>query len=321
MPATLVKCIHRVCRERNGPHRLQQRSGSWRAQRKLGHDLGVGKESGGRLHDVDDAVPKGLRMEQLISHPIVFLIVSFTAMTFASWIGFAVLRRKMPLDDNVRDDFGVVQSATLTLLALVIGFSLSMAVNRYDQRKNYEEEEANAIGTEYLRADLLPIADAATVRKLLPKYLEQRIRFYQERDPPQLAVIDAATTRLENDLWTGVRTSAAAQPTPVVALAVAGMNDVINTQGYTQAAWRNRIPEAAWSLMILLGVFCNLLVGYGSRSPTLKMRFLFILPATISVSFMLVADIDSPRNGTIRVAPKNLMSVTRSMDNQGPGSP
>ncbi|MEA3083488.1 MAG: hypothetical protein QOC89_1185 [Paraburkholderia sp.] len=260
-------------------------------------------------------------MEQLISHPVAFLIVSFAAMTFAGWVGFAVLRRKNPLDEHLRDDFGVVQSATLTLLALVIGFSLSMAVSRYDQRKNCEEEEANAIGTEYLRADLLPVADAAIVRRLLPKYLEQRIRFYQERDPQQQALIDAATTKLENDLWAGVRTSAAAQPNPVTALAVAGMNDVINTQGYTQAAWWNRIPEAAWSLMILLGVFCNLLVGYGSRSPTLKMRFLFILPATISVSFMLIADIDSPRNGTIRVVPKNLMSVARSMETQAQGNP
>jgi hypothetical protein len=57
------------------------------------------------------------------------------------------------------------------LLGLIIGFSFSMATSRYDQRKNYEEAEANAIGTEYVRADLLPAADAATVRTLLRKYL------------------------------------------------------------------------------------------------------------------------------------------------------
>lgn len=252
-------------------------------------------------------------MEQLISHPIIFLAVSFALMTLAGWIGFAVLRRKTPLDDDVRDDFGVIQSATLTLLALVIGFSLSMAVGRYDQRKTYEEEEANAIGTEYLRADLLPAADAATLRALLPKYLEQRIRFYQERDPQQLAEVDAATTKLENALWTAVKTSAVAQPNPVTALAVAGMNDVINTQGYTQAAWRNRVPKGEWSLMILIGLLCNLLIGYGSRSRTMKMRILWVIPVTISISFMLIADIDSPRSGTIRVVPQNLISVAQSM--------
>ena len=64
----------------------------------------------------------------------------------------------------MREDFGFILAATLTLLGLIIGFSFSMATSRYDQRKNYEEAEANAIGTEYVRADLLPAADAATVR-------------------------------------------------------------------------------------------------------------------------------------------------------------
>jgi len=252
-------------------------------------------------------------MEQLTSHPIIFFIVSLVMMTLSGWAGYAVLRRSNPLDGAVREDFGIVQSATLTLLALVIGFSLSMAVGRYDQRKNYEEEEANAIGTEYLRADLLPASEAAAVRSLLPKYLEQRILYYQMRDPERLAEIDSTTTRLEGDLWSAVKTSATTQPNPVTALAIAGMNDVINTQGYTQAAWWNRIPLAAWSLMIVIGVFCNLLVGYGTRSVNLKMRFLLIMPLIVSLSFMLIADIDSPRNGIIRVVPQNLISVAQSM--------
>jgi ABC-type uncharacterized transport system fused permease/ATPase subunit len=252
-------------------------------------------------------------MRQLTTHPIIFFVVSLLMMTLAAWIGFTFLRRSKPLDDAVREDFGIVQSASLTLLALVIGFSLSMAVGRYDQRKNYEEEEANAIGTEYLRADFLPASEAAAVRSLMPKYLEQRIRFYQENDPNKLAEIDATTTRLEGGMWSALKVSAAAQPSPVTALAVAGMNDVINTQGYTQAAWWNRIPLAAWSLMIVLGIFCNLLVGYGTRSVELKMRFLLIMPLIVSLSFMLIADIDSPRNGIIRIAPQNLISVAQSL--------
>ena len=67
------------------------------------------------------------------------------------------------LEQDIREDFGVTLAATLTLLGLLIGFSFSMAISRYDQTKNYEEEEANAIGIEYVRADLLPAADAAGV--------------------------------------------------------------------------------------------------------------------------------------------------------------
>ena len=66
------------------------------------------------------------------------------------------------------------ENATLTLLALLIGFSFSMAISLYDQRKNYEEAEANAIGTEFGRADLLPAGDSAKVRDLLRKYLDRR---------------------------------------------------------------------------------------------------------------------------------------------------
>ena len=77
-----------------------------------------------------------------------------------------------------REDLDTVQTAILTLLALIIGFSFAMAVTRYDQRNNYEEAEANAIGTEYVRADLLPAESAARVRELLKKYLDQRISFY-----------------------------------------------------------------------------------------------------------------------------------------------
>jgi len=119
-----------------------------------------------------------------------------------------------------------------------------MALGRYDQRKNFEEAEANAIGTEYVRADLLPAPDAAKVRELLKTYLDQRVLFYTTRDEAQLHQIDTRTTKLQNDLWSVVQARAAVQPTQTVALAVSGMNDVLNSQGYTQAAWWYRISFA-----------------------------------------------------------------------------
>lgn len=252
-------------------------------------------------------------MEMLVNHPVIFFVVNFVLMGASAWLGYRVLRRNYRLNEDTREDFGVVQSATLTLLALVIGFSLSMAVGRYDQRKNYEEEEANAIGTEFIRADLLPAAEGAKVRTLLAQYLDQRIKFYQTRDSDQLAQINSATTQLQTELWAAAKSGATAQPTPVVALAVAGMNDVINTQGYTQAAWWNRIPHATWWLMIVIGLFSNLLVGYGAKSANESKRLFLIMPLVVSLSFMLIADIDSPRNGIIRVVPQNLISTAQSM--------
>ncbi|MET3907810.1 hypothetical protein ABID59_002151 [Bradyrhizobium sp. S3.3.6] len=86
------------------------------------------------------------------------------------------------MTDEQKDDLSLVLAASLTLLALIIGFSFSMATNRYDQRKNFEEAEANAIGTEYLRADFLPPADTARVRALLSDYTKQRILFFINAD-------------------------------------------------------------------------------------------------------------------------------------------
>jgi hypothetical protein len=242
--------------------------------------------------------------------PLVEFVVSFVVLMLAVEIGDAV-RKRVPLKEEERDDFGIVLGATLGMLGLLIGFSFSMAVSRYDQRKNYEEAEANAIGTEYVRADLLPPAEAATVRELLKKYLDQRILFYTSRNQQKLAKVNADTAELQNQLWAAVR-AAAQQPTPVVALVLSGMNDVLNSQGYTQAAWWNRIPRAAWALMGAIAICCNLLVGYGAHRT--DRRIFVILPIAVAIAFCLISDIDSPRGGAIRVVPDNLLSLAQSLN-------
>ena len=239
---------------------------------------------------------------------------SLVVMVLSVLVGVFLARKVRPVQDDERDDLGLVINASLTLLALIIGFSFSMAVSRYDQRKNYEEEEANAIGTEYVRADLLPADSAAQVRQLLKQYLDQRLLFYTTHDPRQLAAINNETAKLQDKMWAAVQSAAKAQPTPPVALVVAGMNDVLNRQGYTQAAWWNRIPKGAWSLMATLGICCSLLIGYGSHK---KGILLFtVLPFLVSIAFVLIADIDSPRSGVIHVAPQNLISLAQSLRGQ-----
>ena len=203
-------------------------------------------------------------MKTLLGRPLAFFVLSLLILWLSAQIG-TFIRRKRPLPEDERDDFALVINASLTLLALIIGFSFSMAVSRYDQRKNYEEEEANAIGTEYVRADLLPAPDGAKARKLLEQYLEQRILFYTTHDSYQLEQIDIATSKLQTEMWSTVSSVSDTHPTPPLTLAVSGMNDVLNRQGYTQAAWWNRIPLAAWGLMVFLAICCSLLIGYRAR--------------------------------------------------------
>jgi hypothetical protein len=248
----------------------------------------------------------------MLAYPRIFFLFSLCILWLAAWIG-ASLRKRRPLKDEERDDFTVIQTASLTLLGLIIGFSFSMAVVRYDLRKSYEEAEANAIGTEYVRAGLLPAADAAAVRTQLRKYLDLRITFYQTRSGSELRRINADTAQLQTQMWSAIQSPAKAQPTPLMALAVSGMNDILNSQGYTQAAWWNRIPTSAWSLMIAIAVVCNMLVGYGARSPRSTGGLLVVLPLVVSIAFLLIADIDSPRGGFIHVVPQNLASLSLSL--------
>ncbi len=149
----------------------------------------------------------------MVDHPFLVLVVTFAGLWLSGWAGTKRFQRLRAQIAEMRDDFSVVQGATLTLLGLIIGFTFSMALGRYDQRKNLEEEEANAIGTEFLRAELLPAAEGARVRAALKGYLDLRIAFYTTRDEAELAQLEAKTGKSQAELWAIIRQAAAAQPT------------------------------------------------------------------------------------------------------------
>ncbi len=247
----------------------------------------------------------------LMNYPTVLAILTAILLSTAALLGSRLRRLRKSDDDLDKDEFGVVLGATLTLLGLLIGFSFSMAISRYDQRKDYEEEEANAIGTEYLRADLLPDVARSTVQAQLVEYLDLRIRRYQAHASQDVTELAAKTTQLQNDMWNTVRNVAMTMRDPVSATVVTGMNDVINRQGYTQAARWKRIPEPAWALMIMIALFSSFLIGYGEKKH-LKLTLL-VVPLAISGSFLLIADVDSPQGGLIRIAPQNMMSLADSL--------
>lgn len=241
--------------------------------------------------------------------PIVMLVASFAVLFLAAEAGNFLRTKIRPLNEDERQDLAVVVGATLTLLGLLIGFSFSMAINRYDQRKLYEEAEANAIGTEYLRLGLLS-GDISKVRELLRTYLDQRILFYTTAEERRITKINADTVTLQNELWLVIQ-SRRAEPTAVVVLAATGMNDVLNSQGYTQSAWWNRIPVAAWGLMWTIAICCNALIGYSAHRT--GWRLFMILPVAVAIAFFLIADLDSPRGGAIRIVPQNLLALSHSL--------
>jgi hypothetical protein len=250
-------------------------------------------------------------MAALVDRPGLMLIVSFVGLLLAAMLGVVAEKAWSPVKASDHNELAIVQSATLTLLGLIVGFTFTMAISRYDQRKILEEAEANAIGTEYLRVGLMPDGAAANAHSALKRYLDLRIQYYLTTDPGELARIGAERAKLEADLWASARSLSEASPTPVMALVASGLNDVFNSTDATAAAWLDRIPIPAWWLLAMIAIGANVTLGFGAR------RFnslLLVVPLAVSVSFFLIADIDSPRGGVVQVQPENLIRLAKSLN-------
>jgi len=250
-------------------------------------------------------------VQRLSDFPKALFFISYAVLWLSTKIGASLHKWWGWREEGEGGDFHIVLTAALTLLGLIIGFSFSMAIGRYDQRKNYEAIEANVISTEYDRADLLESADAERTQDLLKKYLAQRVLFYTVHNAGELEQVGRQTAQLQQQMWSIVEAAATAKPSPVKTLVSAGMNEVLDSAGYTQAAWWNRIPVPAWSLMAIIAVCSNVLIGYGFDR---KRSFLLaVLPFVLSVAFLLIAEIDSPRGGLIQVGPENLISLSQAL--------
>jgi hypothetical protein len=255
-------------------------------------------------------------MSNITDHPLWLFATAVVVMWGSIRIGVVLSARLGTLREDVQKELQTVEAATLALLGLLIGFAFSMTVSRYEERKTLEEGEANAIGTEYVRADLLPAAEGAKVRALLRDYLGQRMQFYLTRNAQELQRINAHAARLETELWSVVTSVALRPPTPTSALTVSGMNDVLNSRGYAMAARQNRIPLEAWGLLAIIAIVCGLLLGFGARTARGERMLALVLPLVVSIAFLLIADIDSPASGVVRVSPENLAALSSSLSAQ-----
>lgn len=246
-----------------------------------------------------------------MNFPILVFVSSFSLLALTIRVSDVLRKRAGHANDDGRPDVTFLLSASLTLLYFIIGFTFSMAISRYDLRKNCEQAEAIAINTEYSRADLLAPTDSVKVRGILKQYLAQRVLYYSTRSASRASVIDADTSKSQAELWAVLLPALTVAPPPVMGLLVSGMNDVVNSQQSSQAAWLNRIPIAAWTLMAVIAMGCCWVIGYRARG-TDWLAFM-IVPVSASVSFFLIADLDSPRGGTIRVTPQNLSRISQSL--------
>jgi len=234
----------------------------------------------------------------------------------AAETGYWLARRATARAQETMTEVAAIQGAVLGLLALLLGFSFAMAAARFEARKELIRDEANAIGTVYLRTSLIPEPQRTAVRALLRQYVETRFEL-QTRGymPNALKAADADAGRLQAQLWAHAVTAAEQAPDSVmIELFVASLNDMIDMHGKQVAAIRNRIPAPIFLLLFFVAIVSVGLTGYGSgprhaRSMSLTLLVSLLVAAVI----MLVVDLHRPVRGMITVDLTSLRDVRDSM--------
>lgn len=241
-------------------------------------------------------------------HPVMF----FCAIVLLLWLGTlagASLRTKR--QNRLTEEsstFKTLEGAVLALLGLLLGFTFSMGVSRYDLRKNLEIAEANSVVTLWSRGDALPGPARDEMHGLLRAYVPVRIEFLsagtiQERIDTSLQ----QTNVLQGKMGALLSSYAQAHNDAVTAQMLGAATELFAVAESRTAAFENRIPVAAWVMLLFIGFAASVLVGVGigSRSQLLRL----ILPIVVASALSLTLDLDSPRSGLIRVHQRSLERV------------
>ncbi|OYW20191.1 MAG: hypothetical protein B7Z55_07655 [Planctomycetales bacterium 12-60-4] len=210
---------------------------------------------------------------------------------------------------------GTIQGAILALLGLLLGFSFSGAATRFVDRQDHIVEEANAIGTAYLRADLLPPAHRDALQDCLRRYATSRVRWFVDYTPARYPELASETASLHNEMWQAAL--AGIQETPQFAVTVLPpINDVIDLHTSRIAAGRRHMLVLIVVMLFICALIAMATVGYGCgldghRATTLTSA-LCLLVATV---LWITIDLDYPRDGLIRIDQQPILEALESLGN------
>jgi hypothetical protein len=207
---------------------------------------------------------------------------------------------------------GTAVGGLLALLGLLLAFTFGMAGSRYESRKELLLDEANAIGTAYLRADLVPEPARAEVRDLFRAYVDQRLE--AARTGRVLEAI-AASERIQGEIWARAVRHADLNPTPPAALFVQAVNEVIDIQGKRLTlGYRNRIPPAILVTLYGLAVLALGVMGFqGGLRGLRRTASTVALVVTLATVVALIVDLDRPGEGLLRVSQQAMVDLRASM--------
>lgn len=228
-------------------------------------------------------------------------------------VGFRVGRwRSQRTEHEQETPVGAIVGAILGLLAFLLAFTFSLAAARYDIRRELVLSEANAIGTTYLRAEMIPEPQRAAARRLLQQYVDQRLAAV---DPDQRAAALARSEELHMELWAQAVAAAEKNPNPITGLFIQSLNEVIDLHAKRlMLGVRNRIPFTIWLALYGAAILGMMGVGYQSGlSGANRTLATLILAIAFSLVLWLIADLDRPQEGLLKVSQQTMIDLRKSM--------
>ena len=253
----------------------------------------------------------------------IFVVLAlFVLLLLAGEAGFLLGRRTR--DDTagaIRSQIGTIEGGILALLGLLLGFTFSMALDRFDTRKRMAVDEANAIGTAALRGQMLPQPQRAEVADLFRRYVDARVEVRQIRQyTSDLEDSDAKAGRLQEQLWARAVAGAAKDPRAIpTGLFIQALNDVIDSKERRTAAQENHVPQSVMLLLFVVAAVAVGGVGYGCGLHSKRAIIANVaLSSLIAVVVLIIVDLDRPREGLIRVGDKNMIELRDSLSKPKP---
>ncbi|OUS24096.1 hypothetical protein A9Q98_14100 [Thalassotalea sp. 42_200_T64] len=211
----------------------------------------------------------------------------------------------------------------LGMLAFVLAFTFSMAASHHNLRKTYVIDEANVVGTAYLRADLLQMQYKKEVKRLLRKYVDIRLQAVVDIRLKGVSGthFDAAfsnSIEIHQLLWTQVSTAAAKAPSLNTSLMIKSINNVIEmNEKRVTAGLHNRIPSSIWIAVLVICILTMITMGI-QIGLTGKRRLIAVIPLSMAFAalFVLVVDLDRPQTGLIMVGQQAMINLQSNMDRE-----
>jgi hypothetical protein len=207
---------------------------------------------------------------------------------------------------------GAIAAAILGLLAFLLAFTFGMAASRFETRRELVLDEANAIGTTYLRAALVPEPNRTAIRTLLREYVDLRLAGVESETA--VTALERSE-KLQGRLWEQAVIVAKKNPTPITGLFIQSLNEVIDLHAKrVTMGIRNRIPMPIWGALYFTAILAMVGVGYyeGLTSTTRSLATL-VLVVTFSGVLWLLADLDRPQEGLIKVSQQAMIDLRKSM--------